>query len=325
MKEEDEMIRKISILTAIIMLISITAVAEEHHYIYKSNIRTYIDDQEITSYNIGGKTLVKAADMRLYGFEVEWDEENRTVAIRCLSLPKEQPSLSDYEFEGMYKNSNDILGETVTTDIDVYFGTHKITSYNTGGNMMICVEEMAETIEGERYFNENAKMGYSDLGFKMDYDDPQRRLDLYSMRKGVSINTLYGIGKIIDFSSRMWEFYGYYRNSNIPDDKYINYAEKDIVGDSYIFYSCDELFEYAGISHTIQDGELCITFPNNYVPVKPERWSATNRSRDTSFTPIYEVNANINNEKRTIKIMIMSDKLYIADNDMIDMGLIIHP
>lgn len=42
--------------------------------------------------------------------------------------------------------------------------------------MMICVEEMAETIEGEHYFNENAKMGYSDLGFKMVYDDEQRRL-----------------------------------------------------------------------------------------------------------------------------------------------------
>ena len=102
MKEDDEMIRKIFILTTMIMLISITAVAEDHNYIYKSDIRTYIDNQEITSYNIGGKTLVKATDMRRYGFEVEWDEENRTVVIRCLSLPKEQPSLSNYEFEGMY-------------------------------------------------------------------------------------------------------------------------------------------------------------------------------------------------------------------------------
>ena len=28
---------------------SITAVAEDHNYIYKSDIRTYIDNQEITS------------------------------------------------------------------------------------------------------------------------------------------------------------------------------------------------------------------------------------------------------------------------------------
>ena len=28
------------------MLISITAVAEDHNYIYKSDIRTYIDNQE---------------------------------------------------------------------------------------------------------------------------------------------------------------------------------------------------------------------------------------------------------------------------------------
>ena len=46
MKEDDEMIRKIFILTTMIMLISITAVAEDHNYIYKSDIRTYIDNQE---------------------------------------------------------------------------------------------------------------------------------------------------------------------------------------------------------------------------------------------------------------------------------------
>lgn len=317
------MTRKISILTAIIMLIGITAVAKEHHYIYKSDIRTYIDNQEITSYNIGGKTLVKAADMRRYGFEVDWNEDSRTVSIDFLSLPEEQPSVSDYEFAGMYTNSSNILGETVTTDIDVYFGTHKVTSYNTGGNMMVCVEEMAETIEKDHYWNENAQMGYSDLGFGMNYDDSQRRLDLYSMRKGVIINTPYGIGSVIDFSTRMWEFYGYYRNSNIPDDQYIDYSEKKMVNNGYMFYSCNDLFEYADITYTVQDGELCIVIPDNYVPVKPERWSAANHSKDTSFTPIYEVNASINGEKRPIKIMIMSNKLYIADDDMTDMGMII--
>ena len=46
MKEDDEMIRKIFILTTMIMLISITAVAEDHNYIYKSDIRTYIDNQQ---------------------------------------------------------------------------------------------------------------------------------------------------------------------------------------------------------------------------------------------------------------------------------------
>ena len=76
MKEDDEMIRKIFILTTMIMLISITAVAEDHNYIYKSDIRTYIDNQEITSYNIGGKTLVKATDMRRYGFVYHYRKNN---------------------------------------------------------------------------------------------------------------------------------------------------------------------------------------------------------------------------------------------------------
>ena len=35
------------------------------------------------------------------------------------------------------------------------------------------------------------------------------------------------------------------------------------------------------------------------------------------------VNANINSVNRTIKNYVMSDKLYMADNDMIDIGLII--
>ena len=71
----------------------------------------------------------------------------------------------------------------------------------------------------------------------------------------------------------MWEFYGYYRNRNISDDEYINYSEKDIVGDSYVFFfhvmNCLNIWNFV----YIQDGKLCITFPDNYMPVKPERWS----------------------------------------------------
>ena len=64
------------------------------------------------------------------------------------------------------------------------------------------------------------------------------------MRQGVSVNTLYGVGKIIGSSSRMWEFYGYYRNRNISDDEYINYSEKDIVMYFIHVMNCLNMLEF---------------------------------------------------------------------------------
>lgn len=48
---------------------------------YYTDIKTYLNGKEIESYNIGGRTFIVAENMRDYGYDVDWNEENRTLSI----------------------------------------------------------------------------------------------------------------------------------------------------------------------------------------------------------------------------------------------------
>lgn len=49
--------------------------------IYSTDIKTYLNGSEIQSYNLGGRTAIVCEDMRDYGFNVVWDEIDRTLSI----------------------------------------------------------------------------------------------------------------------------------------------------------------------------------------------------------------------------------------------------
>lgn len=296
-----------------------TASAEENGYIYKSDIRTYIDGMEITSYNIGGKTVVKAIDLRPYGFDVEWDEESRSVNITGTELPSLTPAKSAYNFEGMYDGSDGIMGEIKTTDINVYFYDHKLTAYNTGGNMMVCVEEMAQTVEGDHDVNYNTGLSRSDLGYDLNYDDSAKRLDLYSMRKGVTAETPYGTGTVVNTIDRFYDFHGYYRNEIFTEDTYVNYDE---IGTAEPLFSCNELFKEAGIEYNVQDGKLYLSIPDSFKAVKPQRWNAVNYTDSGSVMPVFKIKAYVNNIEYDIKILLKNDSLFIDGKDLEKMNIL---
>lgn len=48
---------------------------------YYTDIKTYLNGREIESYNIGGRTFIAAENMRDYGYDVVWNEENRVLSI----------------------------------------------------------------------------------------------------------------------------------------------------------------------------------------------------------------------------------------------------
>ena len=50
-------------------------------YVLYTDIRTYINDVEITSYNIKGNTAVVVEDLASYGFDVSWDGDARTLKV----------------------------------------------------------------------------------------------------------------------------------------------------------------------------------------------------------------------------------------------------
>ena len=50
--------------------------------VYPTDIKTYFFDEEINSYNIGGKTVVVCEDLNWYfGFDVVWNEAERTLKV----------------------------------------------------------------------------------------------------------------------------------------------------------------------------------------------------------------------------------------------------
>lgn len=60
--------------------------------IYTTDIKTYLDGKEITSYNIGGQTAIVCEDMRNYGYDVVWSEADRSLKITMLQYPVYTPT-----------------------------------------------------------------------------------------------------------------------------------------------------------------------------------------------------------------------------------------
>lgn len=50
-------------------------------YYYETDIVTYLDNEPITAYNIGGRTYIHAEEMRKFGYTVNWNEKERTLDI----------------------------------------------------------------------------------------------------------------------------------------------------------------------------------------------------------------------------------------------------
>lgn len=74
-------------------------------YFY-TDIKTYLNGKEIESYNIGGRTFIVAEAMRDYGYNVIWNEEDRTLSVK--------------------KNKNIYTVKTEIGDVNLwYYPTHK--------------------------------------------------------------------------------------------------------------------------------------------------------------------------------------------------------
>ena len=49
--------------------------------VYETDITAFLNGRLIESFNIGGQTVIIAEDMRDYGYEIEWDEHERTLSV----------------------------------------------------------------------------------------------------------------------------------------------------------------------------------------------------------------------------------------------------
>ncbi len=122
-----------------------------------TDIIASINDYNIASYNINGYTAIVAEDLRNYGFDVQWNPNDRALYItrggtNNVVSTYIAPKISSFQIG---KKAQSVL----YTDIKTYINGQEVTSYNIGGNTIV-------------YFNDLGVFG------GIEYNDNTRRLDL---------------------------------------------------------------------------------------------------------------------------------------------------
>lgn len=106
---------------------------------YATDIHTYLNGARIDAINIDGETLISAEDMRLFGFWVWWDNNERKLRV------EENSGLVEGDVPLISENSipaGTPIGYYYETDIITYLDRNPITAYNVGGRTYIHAEEM---------------------------------------------------------------------------------------------------------------------------------------------------------------------------------------
>ncbi len=107
--------------------------------VFYSDIRAYIDETPIRSYNIEGWTGVVAEDLREYGFTVEWLSEERALYIHKSG---EQPITASYQFSDSKVPSGAHAAYIYETDIKTYVAGEEATAYNIGGYTIVLIDSL---------------------------------------------------------------------------------------------------------------------------------------------------------------------------------------
>ena len=101
---------------------STLAVGSENLDIYHTDIRTFINGKQVTSYNVGGKTLIYFDDLAVFGTEV-WVPEVRAIKLWVAGLPV--TSFKYIPYENMYKT----YGQSGAPDFEDVTGA-KLETYS---------------------------------------------------------------------------------------------------------------------------------------------------------------------------------------------------
>lgn len=124
-----------------------------------TDIVVYINHYAIPSYAVNGQSVVVAEDLQNFGFDVFWNQYDRSLTI-TRNGSTEVTAMEVCKEDAPGTKFTDILA----TDIKVYAGNKRITSYAMNGYTMVPVEEL--TMFGDVHWvpNERAlKMWVSDL------------------------------------------------------------------------------------------------------------------------------------------------------------------
>lgn len=136
----------VSIILSAIMLVlqfvpAYGAIGDVEGYTTYTDILAYINNYLIESYNINGYTVVIAEDLVNYGFNVEWNDENRTLNI---TRNYEQNEITPYSTP--YETAPNMVGKSalpiLSTDIRTLVNGVEAKSYNIDGRTVVDIESL---------------------------------------------------------------------------------------------------------------------------------------------------------------------------------------
>lgn len=136
-------------------------------HIYSTDIVAKIGENEVPSYNIGGRTAVVCEDIETgeYGFpfyDSSYNDEKRLLTIMGCN-----PYKTDYNAER--GRVGKVLGDIYETDIKVIFNGNFIDGYNIGGKTAVLLEDLGDLTDSP-----NEKYGYSKYCAKTVWDEENR-------------------------------------------------------------------------------------------------------------------------------------------------------
>ena len=105
-----------------------------------SDITAFIDYTPVRSCNIGGYTYVIAEELIYYGFDVVWNETDRTLNInrKTLDVPVYTKELFDMDFDKPGVEYN-----IYPTNIKTYLNGEVVNGYNIGGQTVVQIDELS--------------------------------------------------------------------------------------------------------------------------------------------------------------------------------------
>ncbi|MCH5211696.1 MAG: hypothetical protein J1G06_01640 [Oscillospiraceae bacterium] len=195
--------------------------------LYYTDIKTYIYHSPITSYNIGGKTVIDAEILNWhYGFDVYWIAEDRHLDITDKGGDfNSLQAMGGGLVESAEGEVGTVFGPYYETDIVTTLNGSPIESYNIGGRTFIVAEAMR------------------DFGYNVDWDADARTLTITKPMDFYKIETDYGTIKSTYDHKRKTAYVISENNLILTDENYDQYElelssgqtlQGPGVGDSYI-------------------------------------------------------------------------------------------
>ena len=136
--------RLLSLALAVLLALSVTVPAAADtvsDWVLYTNVRTFINGVEISSFNINGYTAVVVEDLAEYGFDVVWDGAAATLSA-ARNPAKEVTGTAVAAVSGGAPGEPAM--PVYATNIRTYFDGEMFESYNVGGRTIVYMDDLAE-------------------------------------------------------------------------------------------------------------------------------------------------------------------------------------